>query len=164
MNLRLIVIIFLIAIIIAIITSIVIEKRRKKISHWTFDRTLKRTGHPLIELYHNKIPYLFLIDTGSTHNLIDKNIINKLDKRFIRKDMQVVEGIGDINSNEKLEMYRIRFDDMFNSFTDDFVSYDMNNMFIDEEKHFNKPVIGILGVGFLSKYALTLDFKSNIVR
>lgn len=136
--------------------------KRKKTTNY-FGDTLKRTGHPLIRLYHNKKPYLLLLDTGATHNVIDTNIIDELDKKFIRKDSIELQGINS-NDNEYMEIYRIRFDDQQNSFTDDFIAMDLNETFSDTKDEIGEPVIGILGVGFLSKYALTLDFKQNTVR
>lgn len=138
------------------------ERKKRNIQNY-FGDTLKRTGHPLIRLYHNKKPYLLLLDTGATHNVIDKNIIKELDKKFVRKDSIALQGINS-NDIEMMETYRIRFDDKNNSFTDDFITMDLYDAFSDVENEIGEPVIGILGVGFLSKYALTLDFKQNTVK
>ena len=104
-----------------------------------------------------------LLDTGATHNVIDTSVIKELDKKFVRKDSIALQGINS-NDTEILETYRIRFDDKNNSFTDDFIAMDLYDAFSDTENEIGEPVIGILGVGFLSKYALTLDFRQNTVK
>ena len=153
--------IIIISILILIIVLVFIySKDKNKHTKKYFGDTLRKTGHPLLELYHNSKPYLLLLDTGATHNVIDSNSINEFDKKFTRKYANLVSGIGDVDSEMKYEMYKIRFDDKINSFTDDFISMDLSNTFDDYN---GKKVVGILGVGFLSKYALTLDFKNNIV-
>jgi len=136
------------------------EKRHKNPNY--FGESLSKTGHPLIRLYHNGKPYLLLIDTGATHNVIDSRVIGEFNKKFMRKDSILVSGINSNNSGA-FETYRIRFDDKNNSFTDDFLAMDLSDTFSDAESEMNESVVGILGVGFLSKYALTLDFKQNTV-
>ena len=162
LNLILALIILFLGISIPYIIQFIDKKKREKTKNY-FGDTLKRTGHPLIRLYHNKKPYLLLLDTGATHNVIDKNIIKELDKKFVRKDSIALQGINS-NDTEMMETYRIRFDDKNNSFTDDFIAMDLCDVFSDTENEIGEPVIGILGVGFLSKYALTLDFKQNTVK
>jgi hypothetical protein len=162
LNLILALIILIFGISMPFVYNYIRNKHLKKIRNY-FGDTLKRTGHPLIRLYHNKKPYLLLLDTGATHNVIDTNVIKELDKKFVRKDSIALQGINS-NDTEVLETYRIRFDDKNNSFTDDFIAMDLYDAFSDAENEIGEPVIGILGVGFLSKYALTLDFKQNTVK
>lgn len=144
---------------ILVLIGVLYGKSQKKSNNY-FGDFLSKTGHPLLRMYHNGKPYLLLLDTGATHNVIDSNSLSEFDKKFTRKKASIVAGIGDIDTKETHEVYRIRFDDELNSFTDDFISLDISGMFED----FNgEKVVGILGVSFLSKYALTLDFKNNIV-
>lgn len=162
LNLILALIILICGISIPFVYDFIIRKNLEKTNNY-FGDTLKKTGHPLIRLYHNNKPYLLLIDTGSTHNVIDSKRISELNKKFIRKDSMILQGINS-NGSEVLDTYRIRFDDAHNSFTDDFIAMDLSGAFSDTEDETDEPVIGILGVGFLSKYALTLDFKQNTVK
>lgn len=153
-------IIVLLIVIATILIGILYDKsQRKKLNNY-FGDTLSKTGHPLLRMYHNGKPYLLLLDTGATHNVIDSNRLNEFDKKFTRKKANIISCIGDVNTNENHEIYTIRFDDKLNSFTDDFVSLDITGICEDFE---GEKVVGILGVSFLSKYALTLDFKNNIV-
>lgn len=148
-------------IIMSLLYDIINDRKKRKLPKY-FGKTLNKTGHPFIMLYNGNKPFVFLVDTGSTHNIIDITKLNELDSKFVRKENMHVTGI---NSSETIsnDIYRIRLDDTLNSFTDDFISMDLKDMFKDEECQLKNSVAGILGVGFLSKYALTLDFKNNII-
>lgn len=148
-------------IIMSLIYDIIDNRKKRKLPKY-FGKTLNKTGQPFIMLYNGNNPFVFLVDTGSTHNIIDITKLNELDSKFVRKEDMHVTGF---NSSEVVsnDIYRIRLDDKVNSFTDDFISMDLKDIFKNEEYKLGSPIAGILGVGFLSKYALTLDFKNNII-
>lgn len=99
-----------------------------------------------------------LIDTGSNQNLIDRTFLanQRYDGQIYKIADCMMTGNGEVENSESIEtVATIGGKD----YTVQMVLVDYSNVFAVFDLFLGKKPVGILGIDFLVKYGMVLDFK-----
>ena len=119
--------------------------------------TIQKTGLPLI-VTSSKPHLCFLVDSGSTHNLIFSYVMEALDEASSIDASTSIKGIsGNIIGGKQIE-YGVVFDEIWYTAKWTIVEAPMAVMQIQNET--GVQVHGILGVPFLTLNKWIIDFKN----
>ena len=157
MFIKVLIIIAVIAVIGVLINGIEDYTRDRKAM--SFRETMDLVDLPIITFYNKNTKLNFLLDTGSSMNVINSNILKTL--TFTK-----LEGSGTIygmEGNEVVIEY-ISMDITYgdDSYTSTFQSVDMQKSFDKIKEEYGIQVHGILGSSFFKEYEYVLDFESLI--
>ena len=119
--------------------------------------TIQKTGLPLI-VTSSKPHLCFLVDSGSTHNLIFSYVMEALDEVISIDASTSIKGItGNTKGSKQIE-YDVAFDEIWYTAQWTIVEAPMAVMQIQNET--GVQVHGILGINFLLQNKWILDFKN----
>ena len=99
----------------------------------------------------------FLIDTGSNHNLINKAFLadQKYKNQVNKINDSMMTGNGEVENSESIET-TISIGNR--NYLVQMVLVDYSNVFAVFESFLGEKPVGILGIDFLVKYGMVLDF------
>lgn len=124
---------------------------------------LQKTGLPLI-ISSGKLKNLcFLIDTGSTHNILFDYVYEIFKEEFkVLGDTQNIMGIeGEFKEAQIIEA---TFNFEGKDYTSTFSVFNATNAVIQVQEETGVQIHGILGIRFLIENKWVLDFDKNIIR
>jgi len=137
-----------------------INKVRTKIC---FKQSLKDCELAIISLYNGDKKLNFIIDSGSTSNVIDEQSIKGLAYKDECADISKIQtyGVGGTQGTSKVvSMYLTAKNERFYEL---FYVMDMKDNFAWGSNEFGETIDGILGMDFLTHYNKIIDFDNCII-
>ena len=124
----------------------------------SFSKGFVAPNLPIITVKHGDIPLTFLIDTGSDDNVIDSNIVDKLETTAPKRLMHThLTGIGGTFEVQACNLSFVCQDEEYNA---DFLIRDFSDTFpVIFEAHAIQ-LHGMLGSKFLKENHIVLDFQN----
>ena len=121
---------------------------------------LQNTGLPLIVVQHEKSELCFLLDTGSTFNLIRAMVAQMLNCPTQDSTISIHSLTGSQDEQKGVEISFI-FEDM--TFHEQFICCELSEGFNAIEKETGVQIHGILGSNFFLKHGWIIDYDKMIV-
>lgn len=145
----------------AFIVTVIMDIRKKKKTNLTFKDSIHNTGLPIISLKlqipdKTFITYNFIVDTGSTVNVINTSYVKDLYSEDIKLNTELY-GIGG-NSGEA-KKYRLYFINDNNLYSGEFVSKDLSSSLNYIEEITGYTIHGLIGTNFLEEFKYKIDFS-----
>lgn len=145
----------------AFIVTVIMDIRKKKKTSLTFKDSIHNTGLPIISLKlqipdKTFITYNFIVDTGSTVNVINTSYVKDLYSEDIKLNTELY-GIGG-NSGEA-KKYRLYFINDNNLYSGEFVSKDLSSSLDYIEEITGYTIHGLVGTNFLEEFKYKIDFS-----
>lgn len=145
----------------AFIVTVIMDIRKKKKTSLTFKDSIHSTGLPIISLKlqipdKTFITYNFIVDTGSTVNVINTSCVKDLYSEDIKLNTELY-GIGG-NSGEA-KKYRLYFINDNNLYSGEFVSKDLSSSLDYIEEITGYTIHGLIGTNFLEEFKYKIDFS-----
>lgn len=128
-----------------------------------FKQSLKDCDLAIISLYNGDKKLNFIIDSGSTSNVIDEESLEGLSFKDERADTSKIEtyGVGGTqNTSKVVSMYLTTKKERFYEI---FYVMDIKDNFFWGSKEFGETIDGILGMDFLTHYNKIIDFDNCII-
>lgn len=138
---------------------VIIIKINKKPDYISLKESLDLTNLPIVTFYQHSKKLNFILDTGSTMNIIDANIIKKLQHDITTKGTNVT-GIGGEKVEVPLTELNINYKNK--EFNDLFQIVDMNTVFTSIKNETGVTLHGLIGNSFMQKYKYVLDFDEMV--
>ena len=138
---------------------------RVKTSRFTdsFKDSFSKTNLPILSLFQGDIKYNFIVDTGSTCNVINSAVLRKLKHSKMQYTGDVVVASGDKTEDNKF--VNIAFiSSSGETFVEDFVVLNLKDAIKDTEEELGEKIAGIIGNDFLSHYGKQISFKNYTIR
>lgn len=134
-----------------------IEKRKHYMS---FLEGLDLTGFPIVTMSNNGTKMNFVLDTGSVHSLINKDIIENL----IYKETSYVVTISGIDDKHREDEPAITMELSYKDKTvrGMFVMTDLSSIFNSVKKETGVQLHGLLGSDFFKQNKYIIDFNEMI--
>lgn len=159
---RWLIIVVVVLLILGVIAFVYFQnKQYKKIS---FKETLELTGLPIITFHHwdkqcNDIKLNFLLDTGASHSIIDKNVLDGMDYKHTgrKHEMCGLDGIKRITQDVA---FTVTYEGK--EFHGTFQVDDMTPIFSKIKNTTGVSIHGVLGSTFFNKYRYIIDFDKYI--
>lgn len=120
-----------------------------------------RLNLPAITINKNNNNFLFIIDTGSDSSILHRGLYYK----FGIKNKEVAKGLTIESSGiggaieKKGILATTDFKIASHQFKESFVVRDLSTLVKEFKRDYDISISGILGITFLYKYNITLDFK-----
>jgi hypothetical protein len=124
----------------------------------SFKESLDLANLPIVTMYQGNNKIHFLLDTGSTDNMIDSNY-TILNYKNIENECANLTGIGGTQQTELIELNLFYKD---KEFVVDALKLDMSNTFGVIKQNTGIQLHGILGSSFFNKYKYILDYYNMI--
>ena len=125
-----------------------------------FRSGLNLTGLPIISLEQGDKVFNFILDTGSSVNVIDSNILDQIEHRMIdNKDASLY---GMEGNRLPVGVCNITLGYKDKTYPYDYLIRDMSKAFSNLKKDHGATVHGLLGSSFFNKYRYILDFNELI--
>lgn len=125
----------------------------------SFGLNMARLPLIVVDVEGNKL--CFLLDTGSTHNLIESNVASYFSSIIEKKGEQVLLGI---EGNKMLtEIVSMPFKFEGKSFLASFCSKPLLDSFSSIEAESGIQIHGIIGTEFMMENQWIIDFELNVV-
>ena len=118
-----------------------------------FKERFLKTQLVIVSLYNNNKKFNFVVDTGSTCNIIDVKAVKKTKHEKFNCDSAAVTFGGTIKQNKAA---RILFED--------FKVMDLSGVMNWTDADLKEPIHGLLGTDFLNHYSKVIDFKEYLLR
>lgn len=133
--------------------------RNKKCSEMSFMQAFELTELPVITFYQNGNKYNLLLDTGSSANVIDKNVLKNL-------EYTMYEGTGNLTGMDGI-LHTVKACDIaFNyknvTYNYQYLIKDLKTTFDYIKKETGVTLHGIIGTKFFAEYKYVLDFDKLI--
>lgn len=125
-----------------------------------FRSGLNLTGLPIISLQQGDKVFNFILDTGSSVNVIDSNILDQIEHKMVNDTGATLYGME--GKRQPVQVCNITLSYKEKSYPFDYLIQDMSNAFSHLKKDHGATVHGLLGSGFFNKYRYILDFNSLI--
>lgn len=125
----------------------------------SFKEIIDLTGFPIITFWQKGRKLHFLLDTGSNDNIIDSDILKKLDHEMLEEE-RVLSGLDGIENKAKTCNLTLSYKSQEYPFT--YLVNDMAPAFSTFKKEHHIQLAGIIGVKFFQKYKYVLDFADMI--
>lgn len=100
---------------------------------------------------------VFLLDTGSDNNVVNKGALDYVEHAMIEGDGTTT--LSGVNGTTKVEHCSIKFSCGDDTFKVDFLVADLNEAFSTIRKDHCITIHGILGSNFLRNHKMVLDFN-----
>lgn len=136
-----------------------IKKLFKPSDKISFQQGMDLTDLPVCTFRQGKYKLNFLLDTGSTHNIIDSRYLSYLVYEDSDKSSTLFGLEGNVVSTKVCDASLFYKD---KEYRDTFLVYDMSSAFDLVKKESGVTVHGVLGSGFFQKFQYVLDFKELI--
>ena len=127
-----------------------------------FKERFLKTQLVIVSLYNNNKKFNFVVDTGSTCNIIDVKAVKKTKHEKFNCDSAAVTFGGTIKQNKAA---RILFESTNKEqFFEDFKVMDLSGVMNWTDADLKEPIHGLLGTDFLNHYSKVIDFKEYLLR
>lgn len=124
---------------------------------------LEKAGLPLVITTGTPENLIFLIDTGSTHDVIFDFVYQHFKDFFTRiEDGNSVMGIDGFFKSTKAANVELQFDDL--KYKSSFLILEANDAISNVQAETGIQIHGILGIPFLINNKCNIDFKNLIIQ
>lgn len=142
----------------ALVMNIIMDKKSQK-DLMSFKESLDLTDLPIVTFYNNNHKVNFLLDTGSSHSIINQNaleniIYHEIDEKSTTFGM---EGNKVDTSTCNIEFFYKK-----TKFNSNFTVIDMSRAFDCVKEETGVTIHGILGCKFFEEYGYILDFNNLV--
>lgn len=130
----------------------------------SFKESLSKSELAIIPLWNNGLKLNFIIDSGSTCNLIDKSIVNKLSIIKENVDTSKIDSVsisGDINGIS--DVISMKLENESEIFFETFFVMDLKDAFDSTSNEYGEKIYGLLGTDFLTHYGKVIDYDNCII-
>lgn len=134
--------------------------KRKKKEVISFQQSFDLTSLPVITLYQGTGKFNFLLDTGSTDNVIDSNVLPDLEHKPIENSASSLTGMEGNPVKASITMINLYYQDT--AFPFGYLVNDMSKIFGSIKKETGVNIHGILGSKFFNYYKYVLDFDKMV--
>lgn len=146
-----------------IVINILVDKLKASKTAETFKEQFDKTNLPILSLYQGDKKYNFIVDTGSTCNVINTGVLKKLKHTKQSSIASTVTASGDVQHNNSV--VNISFTSSRNEmFVEDFISLDIKEAIKSTEEELGEKIAGILGNEFLNHYSKQISFKDFTIK
>ena len=125
----------------------------------SFKQAVELTGLPIITLYQGEKGFNFILDTGSTDNIIDKNILKELNYE-VQENKHNLYGLEGTEQTVNTCNITLSYKDKDFPFT--YLINDLKRPFEIMKKENGVTLHGMLGSRFFNAYKYILDFNELI--
>lgn len=130
------------------------------ISSMSFQQAMDLLGLPVITLYQEGKKFNFILDTGSTHNIINKSVLPELNYHICE---DVKSNLSGIECNKKqVDMCAINLSYKDKEYPSTYLIGDLDETFADMKKESGVNLHGLLGSSFFNQYRYIIDFNELI--
>lgn len=129
----------------------------------SFKNSIDKSDLVIIPLENNGKKLNFVVDSGSTCNVIDKSIVKELS--IIKEDVDIskIESYSVSGTMETSGVISMKLENEQEIFFETFYIMDVANSFSWGEQEYGEKIHGILGIDFLTHYGKVLDFDNCII-
>lgn len=125
----------------------------------SFRQGFDLTNVPIVTFYQGDKKFNFLLDTGSTHNVIDSNILDVIEHSPMDTCINSYGIEGNKTSHEMCEISLYYKDQEYHC---ECIISDMGKAFGEVKKESGVTLHGLIGSIFFNKYKYVLDFDELI--
>lgn len=126
-----------------------------------FGQGFDLTNLPVCTFKQGDKKFNFLLDTGASNNLINRDVLKDIEYSNVRKETDAtLYGID--GKEQDVDVCRITISYKDTNFNDFFLIHDMTQAFDNVKKESGVTLHGILGSLFFHKYEYILDFSELI--
>ena len=158
-------VVIVLLIIVLLLGFMVLDMNRKLKKQYKYEinflKELKAVRVPLVKLKVGGLSAYFLLDTGSTINIIRTKYLEKVGASVIKdKSSAVLTASGEMAQNESFqeEVFHNKKSFGFNEFSVSDLS-----LFDDEDINKGYEIAGLLGSKFFQEHKWTVDFDKMVV-
>ena len=136
--------------------NILFGKRYDEIS---FRQSYELTDLAIITFYQGTNKFNFMLDTGSTKNIINKSVLRGLDYESTERAANLMGADGNV---KEVDICMLTFTYKENSFKFPYLISDMDKAFEHIKKTTGATIHGIIGTEFFNAYKYVLDFEKLV--
>ena len=136
-----------------------IEDYSKDKEAMSFREAMDLVDLPIITFYNESTKLNLLLDTGSSMNVINSNILESLTHTKLEESGTIYGMEGNVINIEYISMKITHGNDSYSSV---FQLVDMQKAFDKIKEEYGVQVHGILGSSFFKEFGYMLDFKSLV--
>lgn len=137
-----------------------IHRIRTRIS---FEQSLKKSELIIIPLYNNGKKLNFIVDSGSTCNIINSSIVEELNILEEDVDISKIESISIAGDAHAQNVVSMMLEGKGENFFETFFVMPMDEAFRWGSSEYGEQVHGLLGCDFLTRYRKVIDFDKYII-
>lgn len=126
----------------------------------SFSQGFTSPNLPIASFKQGKKDIVFLLDTGSDNNVINKSALNHVEHQMITFEEGQRATLTGLNGTTNVEMCSIQFSCDEETYKADFLVADLEEAFGSITRSHCITIHGILGSKFLRKHNVVLDFKT----
>lgn len=138
---------------------VIIIKVNKKPDYISLKESLDLTDLPIITFYQKDLKLNFILDTGSTHNVIDRNVKDVIVSPI---ENTAVEISGLDGNRQTAPNVSIKLEYKNKLYEDEFCVFDMSEAFKKIKDGNGATIHGLIGNSFMQKYKYVLDFDEMV--
>lgn len=136
-----------------------IFNKNEDVNTISFKQGMDLTDLPVITLYQGKKKFNLLLDTGSSDNIIDSNII----KNIKHEPIETKSNLFGLEGNKvTVSMCKITLSYMDKDYEYEYLITDMKQAFTEIKQSTGVNLHGIIGSKFFNTYKYVLDFDKLI--
>lgn len=130
--------------------------------------SLEGLGLPVVNVRIGSCQLGFVVDTGSTHSLLDKGVVDQLSKQFAGQDKPPIEPLENADCSimgidgqpKDNAAVKLAFDFEELHYTQQFISQPLYDAFVSFEQQ-GYHIHGILGNDFLTTNNWIINYKTS---
>jgi hypothetical protein len=131
----------------------------KKKDTISFKQAFELTELPIVTFYQGSNKFNFLLDTGSNDNIIDKNILDKVEHTVLEQSSSLY---GLEGNKQKVELCEIVLSYKNHNYKYRYLVNDMSTPFGMLKQETGVTLHGIIGSKFFNEFKYVLDFAELI--
>lgn len=125
--------------------------------------TTKYFQVPIVPIVINDNEYMMLVDTGSDHSSLDKQIIDTIDDKIHVGSLETIYTASGANESDGVNIYKINFICADVEMDECFMVENAKEVFDFFLERTGIKLYGIIGSDILMKHQAILDFKQQIL-
>lgn len=129
----------------------------------SFEHSLKKSELIIIPLYNNGKRLNFIVDSGSTCNVINSSVIDELNLLKEDVDASKMESISIAGDAHTQSVVSMMLESKGENFFETFFVMHMDEAFRWSSSEYGEQVHGLLGCDFLTRYGKVIDFDKYII-
>lgn len=159
-NMEWIIVSLLVILVVLYFTWVLINNIKQRKHYMSFLEGLDLTGFPIVTMSNNGTKMNFVLDTGSVHSLINKDIVESL----IYNETSYVVTISGIDDKHREDEPAITMELSYKDKTvrGMFVMTDLSSIFTSVKKETGVQLHGLLGSDFFKQNKYIIDFNEMV--
>lgn len=129
----------------------------------SFKNSIDKSALVIIPLKNNGKKLNFVVDSGSTCNVLNLKALDGLDIEHLNFDVSKIESISVSGRMDTQKVISMKLENEQEVFFETFFVMDITDSLEWSKEEYGEEVHGILGVDFLTHYGKVLDFDNCII-